>query len=103
VIPLLLQSPSWFDLDPVAPKDLLGAFLICLLTLAIFSFLYRDNPFYKLAEAAYVGVSAAYWMVVGSGASLSPTSWGGWRRRSSTAPPCPGWRQVIRSGSTWCR
>jgi hypothetical protein len=35
-----------------------GAFL----TLSIFSFLYRDNPFYKFAEHLYVGVSAAYWM-----------------------------------------
>ena len=34
-------------------------------TLCIFSYLYRDNPFYKLAEAVVVGVSAAYWMVVG--------------------------------------
>lgn len=36
-----------------------------LLTLMIFSFLWRDNPFYKLAEHVFVGVSAAYWMVVG--------------------------------------
>ncbi|HEY3245711.1 MAG TPA: hypothetical protein VGM03_20390, partial [Phycisphaerae bacterium] len=34
-------------------------------TLCIFSFLYRDNVFYKFAEAVLVGVSAAYWMVVG--------------------------------------
>ena len=37
-----------------------GAFF----TLAIFSFLYKDNVFYKIAEAVVVGVSAAYWMVV---------------------------------------
>jgi len=36
-----------------------------LLTLMIFSFLYRDNPFYKFAEHLFVGVSAAYWMVQG--------------------------------------
>jgi hypothetical protein len=30
------------------------------LTLCIFSFLYKDNPFYKLAEHVYVGVSAGY-------------------------------------------
>ena len=34
-------------------------------TLCIFSFLWRDNVFYKLAEAVMVGVSAAYAMVVG--------------------------------------
>jgi hypothetical protein len=35
------------------------------LTLAIMSFLYRDNPLYKFAEHLYVGVSAAYWMSLG--------------------------------------
>jgi hypothetical protein len=35
------------------------------LTLAILSFLYRDNPIYKFAEHLYVGVSAAYWMSLG--------------------------------------
>lgn len=35
------------------------------LTLAIMSFLYRDNPFYKFAEHLYVGVSAAYAMSLG--------------------------------------
>lgn len=31
-----------------------------LLTLAIFSFLYRDNPFYKTAEHIFVGVANGY-------------------------------------------
>jgi len=31
-----------------------------LLTLFIFSFLYRDNPFYKFAEHLFVGVSLGY-------------------------------------------
>jgi hypothetical protein len=30
------------------------------LTLCIFSFLYKDNPFYKFAEYLFVGVSAGY-------------------------------------------
>lgn len=38
-----------------------GAFL----TLAIMSFLYQDNPYYKFAEHLFVGVSAAYWMCMG--------------------------------------
>ncbi|MBI5266206.1 MAG: hypothetical protein HY851_03135, partial [candidate division Zixibacteria bacterium] len=37
-----------------------GAFL----TLATFSFLYRDNPFYKIAEHLVVGVSAGYFVVI---------------------------------------
>ena len=42
-----------------------GLWVAAFFTLAVFSFLYRDNPFYKIAEAVVVGVSAAYWMVVG--------------------------------------
>jgi len=33
------------------------------LTLCIFSFLYKDNPFYRFAEHLFVGVSAGYWLV----------------------------------------
>jgi hypothetical protein len=43
-----------------------------LLTLMIMSFLYRDNPFYKFAEHLFVGVSAAYWMVIGVWTTLLP-------------------------------
>ena len=43
-----------------------------LLTLMIFSFLYKDNPFYKFAEHLFVGVSAAYWMVIGIWTTLMP-------------------------------
>lgn len=43
----------------------IGLWLAAFFTLATFSFLYRDNPFYKFAESVLVGVSAAYWMVVG--------------------------------------
>jgi hypothetical protein len=34
------------------------------LTLCIFSFLYKDNPFYKFAEHLVVGVSAGYFTVI---------------------------------------
>ncbi len=37
-----------------------GAFF----TLCIFSFLYKDNPFYKFAEHVFVGVSAGYGIVL---------------------------------------
>ena len=45
-------------------SDQIGSFIAILCTLAIFSFLYRDNPVYKLAEHLFVGVSAAYGVVV---------------------------------------
>ncbi|MBU8933145.1 MAG: hypothetical protein KOO62_03975 [candidate division Zixibacteria bacterium] len=35
-----------------------------LLTLAIFSFLYRDNPVYKMAESLLIGVSIGYFLVI---------------------------------------
>jgi hypothetical protein len=34
--------------------------IAALLTLCIFSFLYRDNPFYRFAEHLFVGLSAGY-------------------------------------------
>jgi hypothetical protein len=43
-----------------------------LLTLMIFSFLFKDNPFYKFAEHLFVGVSAAYWMVQGFWQQIVP-------------------------------
>jgi len=48
--------------------------LAAFLTLAVFSFLYRDNPFYKFAEHLFVGVSAAYWMVLGFWSTLWPNA-----------------------------
>jgi len=35
-----------------------------LLTFGIVSFLYKDNPFYKVCESIFVGLSAGYWFVV---------------------------------------
>lgn len=35
-----------------------------LLTFGIVSFLYKDNPFYKICESIFVGLSAGYWFVV---------------------------------------
>ena len=34
------------------------------LTLCLFSFLYKDNPFYKFAEHLVVGVSVGYWTIL---------------------------------------
>jgi len=53
-------------------KRTAGLWFAALMTLCIFSFLYRDNPAYKLAESLVVGVSAGYWMVVGFWDMLIP-------------------------------
>jgi hypothetical protein len=44
--------------------EVIGIWLGAGLTLCIFSFLYKDNPFYKFAEHLYVGISAGYWAVM---------------------------------------
>jgi len=41
----------------------IGIWVAGFLTLAIMSFLYKDNPVYKAAEAIFLGVSAGYWTV----------------------------------------
>jgi hypothetical protein len=41
-----------------------GVWVAAALTLCVFSFLYRDNPFYRFAEHLFVGVSAGYYIVL---------------------------------------
>lgn len=42
----------------------LGIWIAAFLTLSIFSFLYKDNPFYKFAEHLFVGVSSGYYITI---------------------------------------
>lgn len=49
-----------------------GVWIAALFTLFVLSFLFKDNPFYKIAESVFVGVSAAYWMVLGFWRTLVP-------------------------------
>ncbi|TMQ50684.1 MAG: hypothetical protein E6K71_01960 [Candidatus Eisenbacteria bacterium] len=42
----------------------IGIWIAALLTLGIYSFLYKDNPAYKLCEHLFVGVSAGYYVVL---------------------------------------
>ncbi|HUV31102.1 MAG TPA: hypothetical protein VMY05_08460 [Acidobacteriota bacterium] len=63
---------SWvvkaLSFQPDTDHYIIRGFLItfsAFLTLAVLSFLYRDNPFYKFAEHLFVGISAAFWMCVG--------------------------------------
>lgn len=51
--------------DALPLSDMIGQWVAAFLTLCIFSFLYKDNPFYKFAEHVFVGVSAGYWMCIG--------------------------------------
>lgn len=44
--------------------DALWNIVAAVLTLAIFSYLYKDNPIYKFAEYLFVGIGAGYWFCV---------------------------------------
>jgi len=44
--------------------DLFINTIAALMTIAILSFLFRDNPLYKFAEHLVVGVSMGYWVVI---------------------------------------
>jgi hypothetical protein len=48
---------------PTSPERF-AIWLGAILTLCIYSFLYRDNPFYRFAEHLLVGISAGYWALV---------------------------------------
>ncbi len=43
-------------------SDLIGVWIGGFLTLCIFSFLYRDNPFFRFAESLFAGVSLGYYI-----------------------------------------
>ena len=50
----------------------IGVWIAALLTLGIFSFLYKDNPLYKLCEHLFVGVSAGYYVVLTYFSTIKP-------------------------------
>ncbi len=45
------------------------------LTIGIMSFLWKDNPLYKLCEHIYIGVSAGYWFVFQYYQAIIPLFW----------------------------
>lgn len=52
-------------------SNLVGAFF----TLAIFSFLYKDNPFYQMSEQLLVGISLGYGLVLSYERAFIPFLW----------------------------
>lgn len=46
------------------------------LTLCVFSFLYKDNPFYRFAEHLFVGAAAGYLLAVQYQNVILPNVWG---------------------------
>ena len=56
--------------------EIIGAWIAVFLTFAIFSYLYRDNPLYKIAEHIFVGVSAGYWAAFFFWTQIQPNLFG---------------------------
>ena len=52
--------------------ELIYAWITVLATLAIYSFLYKDNPIYKFAEHVFVGMAVGYTAVIGYSDILRP-------------------------------
>ena len=52
--------------------ELLSIWISAFLTIAIFSFLYKDNPVYKFAEHLFIGVSAGYVLIQSLAGTVIP-------------------------------
>jgi hypothetical protein len=52
--------------------NLIGIWIGAFLTLCIFSFLYRDNPFFRFAESLFAGVSLGYYIGIVAANTFAP-------------------------------
>jgi hypothetical protein len=55
--------------------ELLGIWIAAFLTLSIYSFLYRDNPFYRFAEHLFVGMTVGYGIARAVHQGFLPLAW----------------------------
>lgn len=55
--------------------EIIGIWVAAFLTLCIYSFLYRDNPFYQFAEHLFVGISVGYGIVMAIHQGFIPFAW----------------------------
>ena len=55
--------------------SLVETWVAAFLTLCVFSFLYRDNPFYRFAEHLFVGAAAGYLLAVQYQDVIVPNVW----------------------------
>lgn len=56
-------------------SEIVGTTLAGILTLAIFTFLYKDNRFYKFAEHLFVGIAAGYYVSIQFQNVFVPNLW----------------------------
>jgi hypothetical protein len=76
LVVLIVHAVRGHMANPFTSAQGIGIWFAALLTLAILSFLYRDNMIYRFTEHLFVGVSAAYWMVMGFWTTLVPNLFG---------------------------
>lgn len=55
--------------------QIIGIWVAAFLTLCIYSFLYRDNPFYRFAEHLFIGLSVGYGIVITIHQAFIPVAW----------------------------
>ncbi len=71
-----LNDVLGFLMDFFGPwMDVFGLWVAAILTLCIYSFLYRDNPFYRFAEHLFVGISVGYGIVIAIHQGVIPLAW----------------------------
>ena len=75
--------------------ELVGIWVAALLTLGIFSFLYKDNPVYKICESIFIGVSAGYWAIANFFDALHKKFWIGVFPAEGTDPDYFLWGGAI--------
>ena len=71
----LIARVATGEMDGPFSTEGFGIWLGAFLSLCVLSFLYEDNPFYKFAEHLFIGVSAAYYMVLGTWEQLIKRLW----------------------------
>ena len=76
-----------------------GVWVAAVVTLFIFSFLYKDNPLYKFAEHLFVGVSAGYYIVLNYWTVIVANLYDPLTKAFTGVDPASGQKVVMEGGS----
>lgn len=76
-----------------------GVWVAAMVTLFIFSFLYKDNPLYKFAEHLFVGVSAGYYIVLNYWTVIVANLYDPLTKAFTGVDPASGQKVVMEGGA----
>jgi len=76
-----------------------GVWVAAVLTLFIFSFLYKDNPLYKFAEHLFVGVSAGYYIVLNYWTVIIANLYDPLMKAFTGVDPANGQKVIVEGGA----